>query len=102
MAAGALTDTGVDGQVSAVLGYPGRTQAVVSTTLWAETPTRAAISGTEGRIEVEGRFYRAPSFTVTRVAASPGRSRTRSWRASSTRRPRWPGGWPRETGRARA
>ncbi len=64
VAAGALAETGVDGQVSAVLGYGGRTQAVVSATLWSETPTRAAISGTEGRIEVEGRFYRAPSFTV--------------------------------------
>ncbi len=65
-AAGVLTETGVDGQTSAVLGYGGRTQAVLSTTLWAQTPTRAAISGTEGRIEVEGRFYGPASFTVTR------------------------------------
>ncbi len=65
-AAGVPAETGVDGQVSAVLGYGGRTQAVLSTTLWAQTPTRAAISGTEGRIEVEGRFYGPASFTVTR------------------------------------
>jgi predicted dehydrogenase len=65
-AAGVLAETGVDGQVSAVLGYGGQTQAVVSATLWSQTPTRAAISGTEGRIEVEGRFYGASSFTVTR------------------------------------
>ena len=65
-AAGVLTETGVDGQVSAVLGYDGRAQALINTTLWAETPTRAAISGTEGRIEVEGRFYNSSPFTVTR------------------------------------
>ena len=52
--------------MSGVLGYGGRTQAVLSTTLWSQTPTRAAISGTEGRIEVEGRFYGPASFTVTR------------------------------------
>jgi predicted dehydrogenase len=65
-AVGVLAETGVDGQVSAVLGYEGRTQAVINTTLWAETPTRAAISGTEGRIEVEGRFYNSSPFTVNR------------------------------------
>ena len=65
-ATGVLAETGVDGQVSAVLGYGGRTQALINTTLWAETPTRAAISGTEGRIEVEGRFYSSSPFTVTR------------------------------------
>ena len=65
-ATGALTETGVDGQVSMVLKYPGNVQATLHTTLWAKTPTTAVISGTEGRIEVQGDFYAPTSFTVIR------------------------------------
>lgn len=65
-AVGQLTDTGVDGQVSIVLGYGERVQATLHTTLWAQTPNIAVVAGTEGRIEV-GHFFFAPtSFTVTR------------------------------------
>ena len=62
---GRLTSTGVDGQVAISLEYPGA-QALLSTTLWAKTPTTAHISGTEGRIEVAGEFYRPTSFRVIR------------------------------------
>jgi hypothetical protein len=55
----------VDGQVSVVLGY-GDTQATLSTTLWSRTATTAVISGTAGRIEVEGTFYAPTSFRVIR------------------------------------
>jgi predicted dehydrogenase len=65
-AVGQLTDTGVDGQVSMTLGYGSQVQATLSTTLWARTPTRAHISGTEGNIQVEGPFYAPTSFTVAR------------------------------------
>ncbi|MBD5785354.1 Gfo/Idh/MocA family oxidoreductase [Cellulosimicrobium terreum] len=65
-AVGALTETGVDGQVSVVLGYPGGVQATLSTTLWSRTATTAVISGTAGRIEVEGDFYSPGSFRVIR------------------------------------
>jgi predicted dehydrogenase len=65
-AVGQLTDTGVDGQVSAVLSYGAQAQATLSTTLWSRTPTRAHISGTEGHIQVEGNFYAPTSFTVSR------------------------------------
>ncbi|WNB87594.1 Gfo/Idh/MocA family oxidoreductase [Cellulomonas sp. ATA003] len=65
-AVGQLTTTGVDGQVSVVLSYGERAQATLSTTLWARTPTRAHISGTEGSIQVDGPFYAPSSFTVTR------------------------------------
>jgi predicted dehydrogenase len=65
-AVGQLTDTGVDGQISAVLTYGDRVQASLTTTLWARTPTRAHISGTEGHIQVDGSFYAPTSFTVTR------------------------------------
>jgi predicted dehydrogenase len=65
-AVGQMTDTGVDGQVSAVLSYGDRVQATLSTTLWSRTPTRAHICGTEGHVQVEGSFYAPTSFTVTR------------------------------------
>lgn len=58
-AVGRLTETGVDGHVSLVLGYPGRTLALLDTTLWTKTPTTAVVSGTEGSLEVEGDFYAA-------------------------------------------
>ncbi len=66
-AVGALTETGVDGQVSIVLSYGDRVQATLSTTLWSKTPTTASISGTEGSITVHGDFYRPTSFTATRT-----------------------------------
>ena len=65
-ATGKLTETGVDGQVSMVLTYPGRVKATLHTTLWSKTPTTAVIAGTEGRIEVAGDFYAPTSFTVIR------------------------------------
>lgn len=66
MASGQMTDTNVDGQVSMILGYGGTTQASLQTTLWAATPTVAAISGTKGRIEIAGSFYRESPFRVIR------------------------------------
>ena len=65
-AIGQLTETGVDGQVSLVLGYGERAQATLYTTLWAATPCTAVISGTEGRIEIEGHFYSPTAYRVTR------------------------------------
>lgn len=65
-AVGTLTETGVDGQISMVLSYGERTQAVLSTALWAATPTTAVISGTEGTITVAGSFYTPTSFRVQR------------------------------------
>ncbi|AEE44621.1 Gfo/Idh/MocA family protein [Cellulomonas fimi] len=66
-AVGALTETGVDGQVSIVLSFGERAQATLSTTLWAKTPTVALISGTEGHIQVAGSFYAPTSFRVQRT-----------------------------------
>lgn len=65
-AVGQLTETGVDGQISMILGYGDRTQALLHTTLWSKTPTTATISGTEGSITVEGSFYAPTSFEVRR------------------------------------
>jgi predicted dehydrogenase len=65
-AVGRLTETGVDGQIGMVLTYGDRAQALLTTTLWAKTPTTAAITGTEGSIVAEGSFYAPTSFRVQR------------------------------------
>ncbi|HEX6887194.1 MAG TPA: Gfo/Idh/MocA family oxidoreductase [Candidatus Nanopelagicales bacterium] len=65
-ALGSLTATGVDGQVAIALGFAGRAQASLHTTLWARSATTAVIFGTGGRIEVATDFYRPTTFTVVR------------------------------------
>ena len=64
IAAGRLTDTGVDGQVSITLGR-GAAQACLNTTLWSRTPTTASISGTVARAELSGPFYAPGVLTLT-------------------------------------
>jgi predicted dehydrogenase len=56
--------TGVDGQTSMLFGYASGAQAVLSCTLFAKTPTRGTIVGTDARIEIEGNFYAPTSFDV--------------------------------------
>jgi predicted dehydrogenase len=56
--------TGVDGQTSMLFGYAGGAQAVLTCTLSAKSPTRAAIVGTEARIEIEGVFYAPTAFDL--------------------------------------
>ncbi len=65
--------TGVDGRTSMLFGYANGAQATLSCTSSARTPTRAAIIGTEARIEIDPDFYRPTSFTLT----TRGGSRTR-------------------------
>jgi predicted dehydrogenase len=57
--------TGVDGQTSMLFGYASGAQAVLTCTLFAESPTRGAIVGTDARIEIEGDFYAPTSFDVS-------------------------------------
>jgi predicted dehydrogenase len=64
-AAGTRTDTGVDGQLSAILTDAHDTHAVVNTTLWAQTPTTAAVVGSVGRAELSGPFYTPTELVVT-------------------------------------
>ena len=59
-----MTETNVDGHVSMAFMYGARTQASLQSTMWAETPTVAHVSGTKGRIEVAGPFYREAAFRV--------------------------------------
>ncbi len=65
-AVGSRTPTGVDGQVTVALGFGDHVHASLHTTLWARTPTTAAVVGSEGRIEVSGPFYAPARFTAER------------------------------------
>jgi predicted dehydrogenase len=56
--------TGVDGQTSMLFGYAGGAQAVLTCTSSAKSPTRAAIVGTEARIEIDGVFYAPSAFDL--------------------------------------
>lgn len=56
--------TGVDATTSMVLRYPGGAHAVLTTTLAAAAANRAAVNGTEARIEIDGWFYQPTSFRV--------------------------------------
>jgi predicted dehydrogenase len=65
--------TGVDGQTSVLLGHASGAQAVLTCTLAASGPTRAAIVGTEARIEVDGPFYAPGAFTLIPREGEPRR-----------------------------
>lgn len=65
-AVGTRAFTGVDATTSVVLTYPTEAQAVLTTTLSALGPNRAAIVGTDARIEIDPVFYAPSSFTLTR------------------------------------
>jgi predicted dehydrogenase len=56
--------TGVDAQTSMLLGYAGGAHAVLTCTLAARSPTRAAVVGTDARIEVDGAFYGPSTFEL--------------------------------------
>jgi predicted dehydrogenase len=56
--------TGVDAQTSMLFGYDNGAHAVLTCTLRAKSPTRAAITGSDARIEVEGDFYAPATVTL--------------------------------------
>ncbi|RKH74172.1 gfo/Idh/MocA family oxidoreductase [Corallococcus aberystwythensis] len=63
-ATGSLTQTGVDGQAALVLTYPAGAQALLHTTLFAETPQEAVIAGTHARLQLDSRFFTPGGFTL--------------------------------------
>jgi predicted dehydrogenase len=73
-ARGSRTSTGVDAQISVIL-EKGDVQAALNTTLLAQTPTVAAISGSRARIEIAGPFYAPQPLTLT--ATRSGRTLAR-------------------------
>jgi predicted dehydrogenase len=56
--------TGVDMGESMVFGYANGAQALLHATMAARTSTRASISGTKARIEIEGDFYSPGAFSL--------------------------------------
>jgi predicted dehydrogenase len=56
--------TGVDGQVSMAFGYAGGAQSLLGCTSLSRTATKACVSGTLARAEIDGDFYAPTSFTV--------------------------------------
>jgi predicted dehydrogenase len=56
--------TGVDATTSVILQHAGGGQAVLNTTLSAESSNRAVIVGTEARLEIDSVFYRPNSYSV--------------------------------------
>ncbi|WP_327063644.1 Gfo/Idh/MocA family oxidoreductase [Kitasatospora purpeofusca] len=56
-AVGTRAFTGVDGQASIIVTSGSGAHGVLNTTLFARTPTTASISGTHGRLEIDGPFY---------------------------------------------
>jgi predicted dehydrogenase len=56
--------TGVDGQTSMLFTYATGAHALLTCTLSAKSPTRAAIVGTQARIEIDGDFYAPSTFTL--------------------------------------
>jgi predicted dehydrogenase len=67
-AVGTKAFTGVDAQTSILLEHDGGAHGLVNTTLASSTTTSAVINGTDGRIEVDGPFYRPTGYTVIRRA----------------------------------
>jgi len=65
--------TGVDAQTSVLLGYDSGAQAVLTCTLRAKSPTRAAIVGRDARIEIEGSFYAPAAVTLIPRGGDPVR-----------------------------
>ncbi len=55
---------GGDEVTSMVFGYPGGAQALITCQLSGKSPTRAAIVGSEARIEIDSEFYRPSSFSL--------------------------------------
>ena len=64
---------GVDGQTSMLFGYASGAHALLSCTLSAKTPTRAAIAGADARIEIDGDFYTPTTFTMIPREGEPRR-----------------------------
>lgn len=62
-ATGRTAFTGVDGQISAVLSAESA-DAVVTSTLFAQTPTTASVSGSLARAELAGPFFAPTTLTV--------------------------------------
>jgi predicted dehydrogenase len=64
LARGQAAPNGINGQVAALLTYPGGGQAVLHTTILSPTPTAATIAGSAGSVFVPGVFFRPGPFEL--------------------------------------
>jgi predicted dehydrogenase len=65
--------TGVDGTTSMLFAYAGGAQAVLNCTSGAAGTTRASITGTDGRIEIDRTWYAPTTFTLIPREGEPVR-----------------------------
>jgi predicted dehydrogenase len=63
-ASAAFTSEGVDSQTSVIFDYDSGAQAILTANMIAESPCRAVVSGTLGRIEIDQTFYRPAPMRV--------------------------------------
>ena len=59
-----MTDRNVDAQTSAIFDYASGAQAIINTTMIAQTPCRAVVSGLLGRLEIDRTFYNPTAMRV--------------------------------------
>jgi predicted dehydrogenase len=71
VAAWARLEDGVDTNTGILLGYASGALAALSCSLVADTPLRAAVTGTRGRIEFPRGFFFAERFVLHRQGAEP-------------------------------
>lgn len=69
-ASAAFTAEGVDSQTSVIFDYESGAQAILTANMIAESPCRAVICGSLGRIEIDSTFYRPTSMRVVLNDAS--------------------------------
>ena len=65
-ASAAFTSEGVDSQTSAIFDYDSGAQAILTANMIAQSPCRAVISGTLGRIEIDRKFFNPAPMRVVR------------------------------------
>jgi predicted dehydrogenase len=63
-ASSSFTETGVDGQSSAIFDYASGAQAVLTANMIVTTPCAATVNGSLGRIEIDRTFYSPTSMRV--------------------------------------
>ena len=63
-AAAVMTDKGVDASTSILFTYKSGAQAILTTTMVAQTPCRAIVAGVNGWLEIDRTFYNPSSMRV--------------------------------------
>lgn len=63
-ASAVMTDKGVDASTSILFTYASGAQAILTTTMFAQTPCRAVVSGVNGWLEIDRTFYNPTTMRV--------------------------------------